>query len=118
MAEVSINLKENIRHFQLSAAQRKVKLSCNIKQFKIAALAISRSGQVLSCETNRRIDGNPAKRSFHAEEFLIRSLKNKKIKSKEVYYFIILLIKPNEIRKINPCESCNKILLNYITNCN
>lgn len=101
------------RHWLL-AARRKAQKDCDIKRIKIAALAIGKNKQVLACEVNRRIDGNASKRSYHAEEFLIRILRKRRIASKLVSYIAILRVKELACYLIAPCSVCHGKINSYL----
>jgi len=89
----------------------------NVKKAKVAAIALTSSGQIIAFAHNKRISGNPKKFTQHAEEVLIQKL-NKLRAFDRFKNIIILVIRINifGLSMAKPCNKCQKLLQEYPAN--
>lgn len=86
----------------------------NVKRAKVAAIAISGSGEIIATAHNRRINGDKTKFTQHAEDVLIQKLNklNAFIRFKNITILVIRINKLG-ISMAKPCQKCSKLLKNY-----
>jgi hypothetical protein len=96
--------------------QFKKKLSsCNVRRAKIIAIALSRNENIISFATNQVLRGVKGKFTLHAEENLVRKLRN--IKAIERFGKIDILVlrwcKTKKWTSARPCSRCMDIINRY-----
>jgi len=100
----------------LEFCHKKIQRDCDVKSFRLCALAFSQSGHLIASATNRTHgDGVVSDHSLHAEEFLVKKLK--KIKSIERGSYISVLVvrwsKKKGWTMAKPCRGCEKLMRDY-----
>lgn len=86
----------------------------NVRKAKMAAIAISQSGEIIASAHNRSVYGDPNKWSDHAEEVLLQKLINLRAFQRygQIKIFVMRVMK-NGFGIARPCKRCQKQLDNY-----
>jgi len=98
---------------QVALAQKKTRYS-NVRKAKMAAMAISTSGQLIAYAHNTKACGSERRWSFHAEENLIKKLVKLNAFSRfdHINILIIRMTKVG-ISMAKPCKKCQELLHRY-----
>ncbi len=105
---MSLN-KGTIKKLIKTAGKSKVKC-------KVAALALSRTGDIIAHTSNKPFRGSDSKFTIHAEEGLIDKLRRLKAFERlrgRITVIVLRLAQDDRIRNAKPCENCQKILNQY-----
>jgi cytidine deaminase len=95
-------------------AEKRIKKDSNIKIHKLAAIAMTRGGHFITCETNKAACGSISDFSVHAEEGLVRKLR--KINAINRYseiVVVVLRLSRSGWRMARPCNRCEGLLVGY-----
>ena len=99
----------------LEFCKNKINRDCDIKRHKLAAIAFSKSGNIIASAVNRKGAGYISDFSFHAEEYLVKKLH--KLRARERFGFIRVLVvrmgRATPWALAKPCNGCRNILNNY-----
>jgi len=107
-----MNLKTSIVRRLIKTAKKSDVIKC-----KVAAIAISQSGEVITHANNRTCRGPNKKWTYHAEEMLIRKLNKLKAFDRfrgKITVIILRLDKQERIRDSKPCDACQEFLIPYL----
>lgn len=86
----------------------------NVKRAKVAAIAISHSGEIIASAHNRRVEGDPDKWTEHAEEVLLAKLvKLKAFDRYDKIKIFVLRVTNKGFGMAKPCRRCRAQLDNY-----
>lgn len=86
----------------------------NVQKAKMAAIAISESGEIIASAHNRRVWGEKTRFSDHAEEVLLQKLI--KLKAFQRYgkiRILVLRITKKGFGLAKPCKRCQRQLAKY-----
>jgi len=86
----------------------------NVRKAKMAAIAISQSGEIIASAHNRRVYGHPTKWTDHAEEALLRKLLKMKAFQRygKIRIFVMRVMKDGW-GLAKPCRKCQQQLAKY-----
>ena len=90
---------------------KKIARYSRVKKARVAAIAFTKHGDIITTAYNRRLDGYTIRWSDHAEESLIKKLK--KLQAFKRYckiYILVLRITAHGISTAKPCYRCQKQL--------
>lgn len=93
---------------------QKIAAKGDVIKAKMAALAISRSGEIITSSSNRLLLGNNVRYSEHAEASVIRKLQrlNAFNRFRDISIFVFR-ISSNGISMAMPCPKCQKLINKY-----
>jgi len=86
----------------------KIYKDCTVRQHQIVAIAFTKTGRIISRETNRLGSGDVSDWSWHAEEFLANKLYKTKAtaRNKDVYVLVARLGRSKGWTLAKPCPGC------------
>lgn len=96
-------------------AEDKIKRSSTVKIHKLAAIAMTKNGHFICCETNRQGEGIVSDFSLHAEEFLVKKLKkiNANIRYNNIIVVVMRQKRSGGFGMAKPCARCEGLLVGY-----
>lgn len=112
---ISFRHRLTMNKYHIDIAKKKA-VQGNVKRGKVAALAFSKSGELLASAHNRRVTVNPSNRVWteHAEIALINKLK--RIKAFNRYdniTILVLRVSSGGLAMSKPCKRCQAQLNRY-----
>lgn len=97
---------------QLAAAIKTAKAG-TVKKAKVAAIAFTKSGEIITQAANKRIDGC-RRFSEHAEEGVVRKLiKLNAFVRYDNITILVIRVSGGKIRMAKPCVRCQRMLRRY-----
>ena len=92
----------------------KIDKDCDLKRYKVVAIAYNSSGKVIVVECNRSAEGQISKFSTHAEEFLVRKLRRiKAVERLGPISVVVMRLTPTGPAMSKPCKYCEQLLNKY-----
>lgn len=104
-----------MNQYQINLATRKAQQG-NVRRGRIAALAFSKSGELIASANNRRVTADPDRKIWteHAEIALLNKLRRLKAFSRyEDITVLILRITASGLNIAKPCQKCQSQLDKY-----
>lgn len=92
--------------------RKKIFKDCNIKRHRIVAFAFTKSGMIITHETNRLGSGIVSDFSWHAEEFLADKLKKIAAINRygDIHVLVTRLGRAKGWTMAKPCDGCQRKL--------
>lgn len=86
----------------------KIAKDCTVRQHQLIAIAFTKTGRIISRETNRLGSGDVSNWSLHAEEFLANKLFkiNAVQRNGDIYVLVARLGRSKGWTNAKPCDGC------------
>lgn len=99
---------------ELIIMAQKIAIKSDVVKAKMAAIAISRSGEIICSSSNRLLLGNNVRYSEHAEASVIRKLQrlNAFNRFRDISIFVFR-ISSRGVSMAKPCLKCQRLLSKY-----
>lgn len=104
----------SMNKYILKKAVSKAAKDCTVVGVQVVAIAFS-GKNIIAMDTNRRLDGFGDKRTYHAEEMVIRKLWKLRAKDRmgEIKMAVVRVRSDGTVESKQPCKSCMRELDRY-----